>query len=374
MLDTVKLQSPEIGERLAAAIESRLVTRWAVDRETGQLLWEFTSGSLEGSYDHRIAVAVKRERWESVQLPGGRVSTLLRQSRPYLVVEGSVHKAMLGHNLQGGPLDPVASCRWFVDHIGAGLRVDLPAADDWLARRLDWAEVFALDYACCEAFIRGLAVADFPRRSPRRYGDQSVMVPGRTTSVKVYHKGPEFAVHDRPRLGKVLSSEAVARLQWRANELLRVEVEIKARKLDTDMDPPAVGRLSEEHITGLYDREVAKLLRESQRMREIVRTAEDVRRRLNECYTPAQASALFGSWMSFATLGEDWTRDQLPRSTFYDHRKKLIDAGCSWHGADVALVESGPLPAGFSLLRSSPWRVTGEDPKVSELLAPYRVA
>jgi hypothetical protein len=116
------------------------------------------------------------------------------------------------------------------------------------------------------------------------------------------------------------------------------------------------------------------MLREGQTAYEIVRTAEAVLERLYGRYSGGQASALYGTWLKFAALGEEVTRRKMVDRTFYDHRKKLTEAGVSWHGADVALVEAGPIPAGFSPIRSDPRRVTGEDARVVQLLAPYRAA
>lgn len=379
MLDTVKLRSPEIAEDVAAAIERLLVLRRAIDGPTGEVLYELVSGPLVGSYDHRISCTVKRERWVSERLArrtdNHRNHTYQEACAPYIEVEGSVHKAMLGHNLEGGASDPQAVCGWFVGLLARGLGVELPPAVLWEVRRLDVAEVYALDYAGCEAFVRGLSMADYPRRKPLRYGSETVFFPGSTTAIKVYHKGPEFSKHDRPRLRGVVSSELVAALQWRANELLRVEVEIKARKLDTDFNgPPTVGQLTEAYLTGLYDREVAKMLREGQTASEIVRTSEAVLDRLYAHYSAGQATALYGTWLRFSAHGEEVTKRKMTLRTFYDHRKKLTDAGVSWHGSDVAIIQAGPIPAGFSPIRSDPRRVTGEDPRVVELLAPYRAA
>ncbi len=104
-----------------------------------------------------------------------------------------------------------------------------------------------------------------------------------------------------------------------------------------------------------------------------VRKHREVRDRLSEVYEPRLAALLFGTWLQLAALGEKVTREKLPGSTFRRYRKQLQDAGVAWHGADVRIVETASvLPADFSPVRSDPRRVTGEDPRVVELLAPYR--
>jgi hypothetical protein len=85
------------------------------------------------------------------------------------------------------------------------------------------------------------------------------------------------------------------------------------------------------------------------------------------------ASSLFATWVQFSALGEDESRKDMKRATFYLHRKQLQDAGVSWHGADVAIVNRTSLiPAGFSPVRADLRRLTSLDPLVVTLLAPYR--
>jgi II/X family phage/plasmid replication protein len=379
MIDTVKLRSPELPEDVAVAIERQLMIRRGIEGDTGEVVYELVSGPLVGSYDHRISCSLKRERWVSERTTrrtdNHRNLTYQEPCAPYVEVEGSVHKAMLGHNMEGGAADPQLVCAWFVDLLATTLDVVLPPAAVWEVRRLDVAEVYALDYAGCEAYIRGLSMADYPRRKILRYGSESVFFPGSTSAIKVYHKGPEFSKHDRARLRGVVDSHVVAALQWRANKLLRVEVEIKARKLDTDFQgPPTVGQLTESYITDFFDREVTKMLREGKTASEIVRTSEAVLERLYGQYTASRASALYGTWLKFAAHGEELTKRKMSKTTFYRQRQELTAAGVSWHGSDVAIIDAGPIPVGFSPIRSDPRRVIGEDERVVQLLAPYRAA
>jgi II/X family phage/plasmid replication protein len=377
-IDTVKLRSPFVTEEAAQLIESRLVTRSAVDRATGAVLWELTSGTLEGSWDSRISVVVKREEWVSTRRLSNpkQVDTVLRPCLPYIEVEGSVHKALMGHNIYGGPCDFVSTCRWFIAHLAVQLACELPGADSWYVRRVDWAEIYGLCYAAIEQYIHGLNMAAYPRRQVARYGDQSLSAPGGTTTVKFYHKGPEFSKHDHRRLRSVLGVDELVNLQKRANELLRAEVTIKAAKLDRDFGfVPTVQQVSDEYLVAIYDREVARLLREGHSTMKTVRKHHEVRDRLLEVYgdNVRLAGLLFGTWLQLAALGEKATRDHMKRATYYLHRKQLQEAGVAWHGADVRIVEvASVLPGDFSPVRSDPRRVTGEDPKVVELLARFR--
>ncbi len=380
MLDTVKIQSPFLDEDCAQRIESQLKLRQAVDLSTGEVDYAFISGDLIGSYDHRIAVKVLRERWESrrVKLSDGRRFNHTEQvpCPPYLSIEGSVHKAMLGHNVTGGPCDVRAALCWFVDYVAAGLGEDIPQAEYWQVRRLDWAEAFDLgDFAAVEEWIRWVTGAAYPRRQPQKFGAESISFPGFSTTVKAYHKGPEFDRHDRRRLKESkLPVEALERLQSAANSVLRLEVGIKARKLDADHGgPPLVWQISEDYCKNLYERETARMLREGQRDMDTVRTYEAVEARLFSLYSRKLATGLIGTWVRLSTKGEDWARERMLHDTFYRHRRQLVAAGISWHGTDVHLVERFSLvPAGFSPTLRDPRRMTGEDPAVVRCLEPYR--
>lgn len=381
VLDTLKLRSPFLSDDAASEIEGCLVLRQAIRCSTGELLYELTSDTLKGSWDSRISVRVQREEWVVPELvPSQRIKKapkpqpILRPCPPYLEVEASVHKVMLGHNVYGGPCDVLSAATWFIVFLSESLGVGLPCASKWLVRRVDWAEIYKLPYKAIEQYVHGLNNAAFPRRNVTRYGAQSLSAPGSTSTVKVYHKGPEFQAHDRKRLKPLITPSELALLQETADELLRVEVSIKARKLDEDFEhPPTVAEVTQDYIMKVYDREVFRLLREGAAAVQTVRKHRAVRNRLFETYDARLAGYLFGTWLQLAARGEQFTRENMNRATFYRHRKLLREAGVAWNGGDVQIIEtSSILPADFSPIRTDPRRVVGEDTKVIALLAPYR--
>ena len=105
-----------------------------------------------------------------------------------------------------------------------------------------------------------------------------------------------------------------------------------------------------------------------------VRTNRLVARRLKDVYGQTLGDQLFGTWMQFAALGEEVVKREMPRSTYYWRRKKLVEAGVSWHGADVRVIAQTAIPEGFSPVRADPRRLAHEDPGVTERLAPFRLA
>ncbi len=402
-LDTVGLRSPFLSESDAEQIDRSCVLRSAIELSTGEELYSLTTGSLAGSFDDRVSVRVEREEWytetlnplqassalvpshswkagrdapervEEVNPYSGRTVTAKRSCAPYLAIEGSVHKAMLGHNVYGAPLPPVLTCYWFVDDVARRLGLPLPEAADWTVQRIDWAEAYELPSSAAVAeFVRGLNAAQYPRRKAMRYGSESLMFPGRTTAWKCYHKGPEFEAHDRKRLRECLDRGALDELQQRADRVLRLETSIKSQKLVADFGrKPTVLELTETYLEETHDRETDRVLREGAAEVETVRTLQEVLNRLDHTYGSSLGRSLFGTWSQLSTLGEEVTRQNMSRPTFYRHRKLLDQAGCSWHGTDVMLREHSLIPAGFSPIRRDPRRLVSMADEVSYKLGTY---
>lgn len=375
MLDTLGLISPDLSEFEAARIEQQLKTRAAWDNSTGEYDYEFISGTLDGSFDERVNVRVKREKFRSWKDCKGKTHNDLVKSPPYVCIEGSVHKAILGHNVYGGPLDPVAAARWFITDVARRLGVNLPAPDSWTFDRIDWSEVYNLgSYEAVEEYIRGMSFARYPRRKCSRYASESVFFPGTTTATKFYHKGPEFSKHDARRFEKIDKACAIL-LQNTANTLLRVEASIKSKKLKADFgERPKVAVMIREYLETTHDRETARIIAEGEKDVEVVRNNEEVRNRLYSHYGLQLGNTLFGTWSSLVLTGEDRVRATMSRPTFYRHRQQLQAANISWIGTDVCVKEHTAIPVGFTPRRSDPRRLTEQAPEVIKALSPYCTA
>jgi II/X family phage/plasmid replication protein len=353
---------------VARAVELACVQRVEVDCSTGEKNWEIITGQLEGSFDHRVSVRVEREAWVNVK------HAYKVPCEPFIVVEGSVHKALLGHNVYGGPLPFVLTACWFIDHVAALLGVSLPDAEDWEVQRVDWAEAYELpSFAACEEYVYALNQARFPRRKPYKYASEAIMFIGSTTAFKVYHKGPEFWQHDRKRLRKHLTESQLLELQERANCILRLETSIKAKKLTADFKgKPKVVQVTQAYLERVHDKETARLLREATNDVEIVRTYREVSRRLHEKHQGRLANILFGTWTQLAAVGEEEVKQGMNAATWYRQRKQLTDAGVSWHATDVKIEERfSAIPAGFSPVRSDARRLTDEADEVMSQLYTY---
>lgn len=393
MIDTIKLRSPTIDEGTASFLESQSILKSGVDLATGEVLYEFTTGNLEGSWDSRISLRVMREDWVS----NGK-SVELIPCEPYVVVEASLHKFFYGHNVYGGPCNFRESCRVFVNFLGEILGSNHEMffeADHWQVRRVDWAEVFRLSPGAQNEFFRALKAASYPRRAMKeaKYAT-AVHFPGAFTTFRIYAKGPEFKEHTagllrtallkyiRRQEGEVIPmnlralaskkqldtsqkysyiNRKIDALQRLANNRLRAEVQINADKLRHDFGGvfPKVSEMTEEYMIKVYEKEMFKLLREGKSAMETVRTHDAVVARLNSTFSKRTANSLFTFWLQLATRGEEAVKAQYSRTSFFENRAKLIKSGISWLSSDVFIVpQDTALPRDFQPLRADIRRCT----------------
>lgn len=347
MIDTIRIKSPYLSLSDVEKIRPACELRQAVKLSTGQLIYEFTSGELLGSYDYRIRFSLSNEGYifnSDLGVPEKCKTDW------YIIIECSVSKLLHGHNLFASTRDVSVAVAYVVDLCSRLLDVELPEFHEWEILRLDYSKNFDLGSEfVVRSYIRTLFNSEFPRRIGRRntYGDSSIYFSGTTTTVKFYAKGPEFRAHDAKRLKKgVVSVDELTELNDLASRLLRVEVQVNEKKLDYDFKRSVFCfDLTEEYLEKLYKNEVEKVVK-CMDSKNIVRDAISVRKRLIELYGTNKGNSILGTWYQLTTLGEEATRSSMSKATYYRHRRALIDAGVSWLGSDVCLSDS-IIPADF---------------------------
>lgn len=365
--DTIKLRSPNLDREFIRAVEQRCILRSGVDMASGEIIYELHTGQLEGSWDARISVIPKYEDWITEKSGTPR----LHACEPYLLIEASVHKCMLGHNVYGGPTDFLKSCRYLVNLVADLLDVDLPIADLWTVYRVDVAHVFDLSKAACRQFFDTMQLVHFPRRKKKaqKY-DMAVHFPGCTTTVKFYHKGTEFRAHEHSRLRGFFRhlfqhihgddqanfervEKKIKALQRLADKRLRVEVGINSEKFLYDFNDrhPRVDEVTDAYLESVHDKEIERILREGKQGMETVRTTDAVCNRLHNEYGRITGNRLFGFWQSLCTSGSEKTSERYTKPTFYRNRKLLEDVGVSWIGSDIVIVANDSLIHDFTPTR-----------------------
>ena len=367
MYDTVVIKSPEIDPETVEKVLHFCRMYEGVDIFTGELLYRFTSGELEGSYDYRIRLKVDNTEWIKEDSPvPQRVETYW-----HIVVECSLHKLLMNHNCYGGPSDIQRSIAYLVRFLEDVMYVKLPEYKEWEVKRLDVAKIYYFkDKNICKKIVGNLRNSYYTRRKSIIY-DTSVMFSGSTTTVKIYWKGPEFEKHDYKRIKKYILREVdlswnkdncdllqhkLALLQKhfdkvleKAYRIIRYECEIKPRKLKEafENDTVLVKDLDDEKLHNIAEKELYKLMKEDDNM-DIVRRSDLVLERLHQLYTNSQANALYATWTKLVQFGESQAKETISRATFYRHKKLLIEAGVSWLCSVVNLKQFSVVPEDFS--------------------------
>lgn len=338
MIDTIKLKSPYISEDIAKKFEDKALTRLCIDNTNDSILYLFTSLSLKGSFDNRISIQVKREEFFSYyDLRTLKTITSLRPCKPYLIIELSLHKFFLGHNVYGFDDNLKFQVSYFINFLEEIFIVNLPSYKYFEIIRLDYALVFDLgSLENVKNYIYSLNGCNYSRRKALKFSDTGIYFPGSTTTLKFYSKGEEFKKHDFKRLKKVLKYNELIELQEKANKILRVEIEVKSKKFKYDFGKNLkVGDFKMAYIIDLFDVELEKVLKETQSDLKVVRSSQDVKSRLQSFYSSNLANILIGFWYQLTIFGEKEVKNSVPKSTFYRQKKQLTDAGVTWLGTDL---------------------------------------
>lgn len=378
MIDTVKLRSPWVPCDGLENVFCELSKYTQTDMRTGLREYELVRGGLLGTFDHRVSVRFEETRYPVIEWEFDNVLAAgVRMVR--IVVEGSVHKRLLGHNVGVGPTDVAVSLRWFVrsvcGQLGAWCAGLADQADAWEVMRIDWAEVFDLG---CKAdavhWLRSANIAHYARRKRTEHAySTGCMYAGTTSTLKMYHKGTEFDLHDGARLRKSVDGCTIEVLRELANRLVRVEVEVKGKKL-RDLAGGrvcTVGDIRREWLEGVYDMDVLRLLNVVEGPLGVVNERTAVVGRLVDRYGRRRGRAVFATWLQICALGEVAAKGVCSHSTWYRHLQELRAAGVSFVGSDIAVDTTAvqSCAAGFRPSRSDSRRLWEVDCEVVAALA-----
>lgn len=382
-IDTVALVSPTLPDELADRLERMSIMKQGIDMTSGEELWNITTGELDGSYDSRISFRVMRERF----VCDSKGTPQLQPCDPYLKIEASWPKVFHGTNVFGTIEHFQYNAERFIDTVAQLFSLEedeLPYAKHWEVHRVDWAEMFDIPYSGVTDFFRCLSAVRFPRRKVVKYGFHAIHAPGSTTTLRLYHKGPEFKEHDYSKIKSAFLSyfrekfdaqpiediyaivnKKVKALQRLADRRLRCEIQINARKLQDDFAEqllaegqgrkyPKVSEITDEYLINIYTTEMQKLLKEGKTTMDTVRNNDAVQDRLISVYGKRSSRSLLAFWLNLSAMGEERTKLVCSESQYYANRKKLMDAGVSWLNTNIYILPpQSLLPVDFQPLRTS---------------------
>ncbi|HBY20850.1 MAG: hypothetical protein A2Y24_06445 [Clostridiales bacterium GWE2_32_10] len=318
MIDTIKLKSNSLSDKDFELVCQKGFMNQGLDLDSGELKYSIINKSLEGSYDSSLSVKVNN------------------YDRT-LYVEGSPHKLILGHNCFGGSNDFLGYCLFFKFLVENHYNIKLDNIINWEVFRVDYTRAFDLNNKenMIDYFI-GMNKLNFSRRRTHRYGVHGLNVPGSTTTIKFYDKGKEFIKYDKTKLKNHLSTEDLLAIQEKANTLLRIEIEIKRKKLQYDLGKKSiyVGDITLEYLQNVWKTEVERLLKESENTLQKANTLNSAKDKIFKSFSKAKANKLFGFWLQLHNFGDDYVRDNMNKSSFYRDRLELKNIGVSWTNTD----------------------------------------
>lgn|SRR6185503_4203202 len=340
MLDTIVMTTEALTEAHYQILYPQLQLRTGVDVVTGEEKYARFVGTIAvPSTGAQLRFTVETAQW--IKMPGDKVPH--KALKKLFRVEGSIHKAMHGHNVYGGPVNPQEAIWWLVNQTAWLLQCDMPTLDHWFIRRIDVAECF--DLGCLEnvrGWVRAKSLVVYPRRDVHFWGDFGLSVNGTTTELRAYAKGPQFHKEGGYRqLLNCSSPEVAFEVSKMADKILRCEVEIKSPKLEAHPSKGRADLITREWLhEEMYDKEWRKFLRPIDSDSRMVHTAVEVESRLRSTYPDENIINLYMVWVLLAVRGEAWYRTQVAGSTWRHQRAKLEKAGISWESTNILTLDA----------------------------------
>lgn len=318
MIDTIKIYSI-ITKEIYDVIKYRSDINTKYNKSTGELYYEITTDSLVGSYDSRLSVKVSDNAGK------------YKMSGYLLEVEGSYHKITKGQNAYNGCCDLVEVVFGLVNKVEQDYGVNLGMCI-WYIQRVDIAICFDLDNNSnvCN-YINNLSKLSYPRRKIRFYENESIYCSSTSTTLKIYNKLREFKKHDVPKLKE--TDFNILEHQIKIDGYIRYECEIKKRKLSKILgkDRITILDVNYDKLYDIWKSEFMKLIKYNENNINLVRSNNDVKKRLLNKYKSAKAMNLFGFYLSLVQDGYTSVRDCTSSTTFYRKLKELKDVGVDFN-------------------------------------------
>ena len=324
-------------------IQKGLMTQ-RVDRDTGFVEFEYTNFRVSHSWNYRIQWKV--DNMHMCKLPGFAVPQECR-GIPYLRFEFSVPKVLYGHNCESVGMDGVIEAFAIVK---AGFEnmsgVMLSGPGDWFVYRVDVCANFILnDINEVKSYIRYLQRMDYPRRTGNAYKDTGMYFASVHNTLKLYCKGAEFKEHDA---GRFVSDIEKMSLQKKANNILRVEVELKRRikyiveKYETEWNDHISKFKGCICLTDLltiidFNEELVRVMKTFliSKVTKVMRSLQ-VLEVLKSVLGVRSARMNYAIYMLLVTQGQAEVKRQIPKASYYKALKIFRENNISVVASDVA--------------------------------------
>lgn len=369
MIDTVRLESDRVSPLVLAELRPQMSKYTSLTENTGEIHYSHHRTAFALDRGAPVELTIKDRRW--VKAEGDKQPRLV-PCEPYLQIECSLHRAMLGHNIVGGPTQLHAGLRWLLDTIAAAWHVELPGLLSWRLSRIDWAECFDLgSEEAVRAWLDVRKQAYYPRRELLHWRNLGFAAYGTDVDLRCYAKGAEYVKKAMRRsvAQAIMDPDAAGKLLRDSMQYLRVEVSLKRGSIVSEYPSGFAASIHTDWPPTSFDKHWGRFMRDSD-TDDRVRRAADVQQRLFDTFSRAKAISLLGVWYTVAANGESWYRAMVPRATSYAQLRALRDAGIALEGTDVR-AGGECIPLDFVPNRNSPRRLSVTHPDVADIEVRY---
>lgn len=313
MIDTIKIYTM-INKTIYDKISNNSIVKTSYNSGTGEIYYKIVNDRLEGSYDSSLSVRV------------GEGAKYRFVNNYFIEIEGSYHKICNGYNSHNGFYNIVDISLNLVKMVEYAYNIVLPSIKHWFLQRVDIACCYdLLENSNVVNYINNLSLCSYPRRNIKHYQDESIYSTGSTTTLKIYNKMLEFKKHDMKKF--VNTSFDLVNYLSNIKGFIRFECEIKKKKLESLYNKKYVRILNVNYkeLKEVWKCEFMKLLNFFENDLSIVRSKEDIERRLFSCYSSVKARNLYNFYLSLILDGYRIVKKRTSKSTFYRNIKDLKD-------------------------------------------------
>lgn len=366
MIDTIGFYAPLDRESYNKLTSQGILTQ-RVDLSSGCIEFEYINNSLPApSHNYSIRVSCREDMF---MYDPALKKTLKERVQPYIKIEYSVPKYLLGHNLSSVSWDGVYSSIEMIRKDLKALSVKLPSKKYIYLYRLDLCANYFLDaFEQCSNYVNYLSKFNYPRRKIRFYENESIYISGKRTTFKIYVKGAEFKKNDRRRIIDSKGEVKAYNLQKTADKILRVESELKTILKEFCIECQKItahkkvfntfnGYMCIDDLMNFvnvkteYNKFVNKFLcgMETKSMK-----TKDVYDLLKANFSLRCASNYFGIYMLLVLHGQKAAKRSTSKATYYRVTKIFRELGISIVNVDVKKIEDVErgFPSDFSLFIS----------------------
>ncbi len=343
MIDSIGLFIP-ITKDMFNFLNKKSILTQRIDQSTGEVEFEYSNFQISHSWNYRVIWRLSVEHW--VYDPVLKL-TVFEKGSPYLRFEFSIPKILYGHNLYSCDWSDVfVACQKVRDNFNLLYEIKIPDIENWCCYRVDNCANFILSgIEEVKAYIRYLQRFDYPRRIKNNYSDTGIYFASRYYTLKVYCKGLEFKKHDAYRFVSEIERQ---KLQRFANTIIRIEVENKQSLRAMREKLEKIGQQFFENTykgyLSLYDTillfdggsEMRRIMNKflSGNETKIMKTL-DVFRVLKNGLGNRSANFYYAIYMLLVTQGQNETKRQIKKATYYRALSLFRELGISIIASDV---------------------------------------